>query len=765
MNTEKKVKRHFAEKIPEGAEGCVILSGNVEFLQKPLVMFIRLAKPAQLSGITEVTIETRFVIVCLGKESYKDEFHQIGRVFGNIMADPVVKNVAYTSNQAQHIIEAFDEFSSSSVAMSPNQWDPRIRLQPPVVKDQGMERLFSSEFKGHSQGVGYGTGGLKNSEHELDDSLRRTGRLFGGLMNDIRRKAPWYLSDWTDGFNTSCIATILFLYFAVITPIITFGGLLADATHNNIAAMESMVGAAVAGSIFHMFAGQPLTIIGSTGPILVFETIMYYISSDYGLDYLELRLWVGTFIALMCFVLVATDASYLVMYITRFTEESFSTLISLIFITDGFKKLFSIYKSNKINFNWQRNNALSYNCSCYPPLSDPNYTDPKLARSEEEWKFDAESRIIMHGKDPAPERTWIDDNSYHCIYKNDYAVVNLSESSSWRNVDVKTCLKNCGILDGSACPLYKIDKYSFSSANETDQHILASLATHSGVQINDTSFLEKYQVETFNHIYVPDVFFVSLFLAFGTLALSFTLKGLKQRRYFSVRVRNLISEFAVVISIATMVTVDMLLGMETPKLHVPNQFRPTRSDREWFIPPFGKNPAWSILLAFAFGLMGTILIFMDQQITAVIVNRRENKLKKGVGYHLDLFVAAIALLICSWFGLPWFIAATVLSITHVNSLKQDAHQKIPGEPDTFSGCIEQRLTGLCIFVLIGKQKFLNLFKKFLGCSIFLAPYLSNIPMPCLYGVFLYMGFSSLRGVQFFQRIKLFFIPKKYHPGT
>jgi anion exchange protein len=701
MNTEKKVKRHFAEKIPDGAEGCVILSGNVEFLQKPLVMFIRLAKPAQLSGITEVTIETRFVIVCLGKESYKDEFHQIGRVFGNIMADPVVKNVAYTSNQAQHIIEAFDEFSSSSVAMSPNQWDPRIRLQPPVVKDQGMERLFSSEFKGHSQGVGYGTGGLKNSDHELDDSLRRTGRLFGGLMNDIRRKAPWYLSDWTDGFNTSCIATILFLYFAVITPIITFGGLLADATHNNIAAMESMVGAAVAGSIFHMFAGQPLTIIGSTGPILVFETIMYYISSDYGLDYLELRLWVGTFIALMCFVLVATDASYLVMYITRFTEESFSTLISLIFITDGFKKLFSIYKTNKMNFDWQRNNVLSYDCSCYPPLSDVNSTDPKLSRSEEEWNFDAESRIIMHGKDPAPERTWIDENLYHCIYKNDYKIVNLTESSDWTRADVKTCLTYCGVLDGSACPLYKVDEEAFSSSTGSDKDILASLASHSGVQINDASFLEKYQIETLNQIYVPDVFFVSLFLAFGTLALSFTLKGLKQRRYFSVRVRNLISEFAVVISIATMVTVDMLLGMETPKLHVPNQFRPTRSDREWFIPPFGKNPAWSILLAFVFGLMGTILIFMDQQITAVIVNRRENKLKKGVGYHLDLFVASVALLICSWFGLPWFIAATVLSITHVNSLKQDAHQKIPGEPDTFSGCIEQRLTGLCIFVLIG----------------------------------------------------------------
>ena len=86
MNTEKKVKRHFASKIPPGAEGCVIMTGNVEFLEEPLVMFIRLEKPKQLTGITEVTIDKKFLIVALGKETYLDEFHQIGRVFGNIMA-------------------------------------------------------------------------------------------------------------------------------------------------------------------------------------------------------------------------------------------------------------------------------------------------------------------------------------------------------------------------------------------------------------------------------------------------------------------------------------------------------------------------------------------------------------------------------------------------------------------------------------------------------------------------------------------------------
>ncbi|KFZ53722.1 Sodium-driven chloride bicarbonate exchanger, partial [Antrostomus carolinensis] len=38
-----------------------------------------------------------------------------------------------------------------------------------------------------------------------------------------------------------------------------------------------------------------------------------------------------------------------------------------------------------------------------------------------------------------------------------------------------------------------------------------------------------------------------------------------------------------------------------------------------------------------------------------------------------------------------------------------------------------------------------------------------IPMPVLYGVFLYMGVSSLRGIQFFDRLKLFWMPAKHQP--
>jgi len=56
--------------------------------------------------------------------------------------------------------------------------------------------------------------------------------------------------------------------------------------------------------------------------------------------------------------------------------------------------------------------------------------------------------------------------------------------------------------------------------------------------------------------------------------------------------------------------------------------QPTRPGRPWFINPISdKNPWWLMLLSAAPAILATILIFMDQQITAVIVNRRENKLK------------------------------------------------------------------------------------------------------------------------------------------
>lgn len=81
--------------------------------------------------------------------------------------------------------------------------------------------------------------------------------------------------------------------------------------------------------------------------------------------------------------------------------------------------------------------------------------------------------------------------------------------------------------------------------------------------------------------------------------------------------------------------------------------------------------------------------------------------QKGCGYHLDLFMVAVMLGVCSVMGLPWFVAATVLSITHVNSLKLESGCSAPGEQPRFLGIREQRVTGLMIFVLMGCSVFLT----------------------------------------------------------
>ena len=59
-------------------------------------------------------------------------------------------------------------------------------------------------------------------------------RLFGGLVLDIKRKAPWYWSDYRDALSLQCLASFLFLYCACMSPVITFGGLLGEATEGRI---------------------------------------------------------------------------------------------------------------------------------------------------------------------------------------------------------------------------------------------------------------------------------------------------------------------------------------------------------------------------------------------------------------------------------------------------------------------------------------------------------------------------------------------------
>ena len=69
-----------------------------------------------------------------------------------------------------------------------------------------------------------------DTSHDTDESLIRTGRLFGGLMLDIKRESKWFISDFKDALHMQSLAAIIYIYLATITKAITFGGFLGDIT-------------------------------------------------------------------------------------------------------------------------------------------------------------------------------------------------------------------------------------------------------------------------------------------------------------------------------------------------------------------------------------------------------------------------------------------------------------------------------------------------------------------------------------------------------
>uniref|UniRef100_A0A8C0J4H0 Anion exchange protein n=1 Tax=Chelonoidis abingdonii TaxID=106734 RepID=A0A8C0J4H0_CHEAB len=647
---------------PPEAEVSNILVGEVDFLEKPFIAFIRLQEAVGLGALTEVAFPSRFLFILLGPRAKVKAYHEIGRAVATVLTDELFQRVACQAQDREDLIAGIDEFLDELTVLPPGKWDPTTRIPPPKCLPSPHKRYQRGRTQQLSGALLLKTDDRHTHGHQpVSEELQRTGRLFGGLVKDIRRKAPWYWSDFYDALNIQCFSAILYIYLATVTNAITFGGMLGDATDNMQGVLESFLGTAIAGAVFCLFAGQPLTILSSTGPVLVFERLLFSFSKDYSLDYLEFRFWIGLWVAFFGLILVATEASYLVQYFTRFTEEGFCALISFIFIYDAVKKMLSLADSFPINWDYKINDVTLYSCICNSSGTGRSGLPPV-------------GRVPQQGL----------------------------EAANWSLLTRTECLRVGGHLVGSSCN------------------------------------------------YMPDITFISFIVFLGTFLCSMTLKSFKTSRYFPTALRKLVSDFSIILAILIFCGIDAILGLETPKLIVPSEFKPTNSQRGWVVFPLGVNPWWVCLLSAVPAVLVIILIFMDQQITAVILNRKEYRLQKGAGFHLDLFCVSLLMILTSVTGLPWYVSATVISLAHMDSLKKESTTSAPGEQPKFLGIREQRLTGLVVFILT-------------GVSVFLAPVLKYIPMPVLYGVFLYMGVAALNSIQFMDRIQLLLMPAKHQP--
>ncbi|XP_037767894.1 anion exchange protein 3 isoform X4 [Chelonia mydas] len=577
------------EKIPDDAEASVVLVGCVQFLEQPTMAFVRLNEAVFLESVLEVPIPVRFIFVLLGPSQANVDYHEIGRSISTLMSDKLFHEAAYMADDRQDLLNAINEFLDCSIVIPPSEVEGKdlLRSIATFQKELLRKRKEREQKKSTKEGVVQEAKELcevKAEEEEEgdaeDDPLRRTGICFGGLVQDIKRRYPKYLSDIRDALHSQCLAAVLFIYFAALSPAITFGGLLGEKTEGLMGVSELIISTSVLGILFSLLGAQPLLVIGFSGPLLVFEEAFFKFCQSQGIEYLTGRVWIGLWLIVFIFIIVAAEGSFLVRYISPFTQEIFAFLISLIFIYETFYKLYKVFAEHPL-------------LKFYPP----------------------------------------------------------------------------SLQSGLNASTLSVDAMSLGTRMQ------------------------------------PNTALLSLILMLGTFFIAFFMRKFKNSRFLGGKARRIIGDFGIPISILVMVLVDYTItDTYTQKLNVPTGLSVTSPQkRGWFIHPLGSRQAFPMWMMFASAipaLLVFILIFMETQITTLIVSKKERKLLKGSGFHLDLLLIGTMGGLCALFGLPWLTAATVRSVTHVNALTVMSKAIAPGEKPKIEEVKEQRVTGVAIAVLV-----------------------------------------------------------------
>uniref|UniRef100_A0A2M4CSK8 Anion exchange protein n=1 Tax=Anopheles darlingi TaxID=43151 RepID=A0A2M4CSK8_ANODA len=371
-------KESILKRIPEGAEATTVLVGAVDFLEQPTIAFVRLAEGIPMPSITEVPIPVRFLFILLGPQRAQLDYHEVGRSIATLMSNEHFHDIAYKADDRRELLSAINEFLDDSIVLPPGKWERQALLPFEELKAKSdMIRLRKKKALDERNRSKQQPGALLTSEEEKKlleaaasggaagdpgdgkkpkkNPLEKTNRLWGGLINDIKRRYPMYKSDILDGLNSETFAATIFMYFAALSTAITFGGLSSDKTHNLIGISETLVAASMTGIVFHALAGQPLVIVGTTGPLLLFDEALNQFCRSNNFSFLTVRVYVGCWLAIIALIVSAFEGSVYVRLFTRFTQEIFSALISLIFIVETIMKLIYVYGRHPLlaEYNYQ----------------------------------------------------------------------------------------------------------------------------------------------------------------------------------------------------------------------------------------------------------------------------------------------------------------------------------------------------------------------------------------------------------------------------
>lgn len=89
-----------------------------------------------------------------------------------------------------------------------------------------------------------------------------------GIKQDLNARLPLYLDDWSRPRSiVTVVNATLYAFVIQLIPALIFAELMNRETEGNLATAEVLLSSAIIGIIYAIFAGQPLTIMGITGPV------------------------------------------------------------------------------------------------------------------------------------------------------------------------------------------------------------------------------------------------------------------------------------------------------------------------------------------------------------------------------------------------------------------------------------------------------------------------------------------------------------------
>ncbi|KAK4047473.1 hypothetical protein OIV83_005385 [Microbotryomycetes sp. JL201] len=165
-----------------------------------------------------------------------------------------------------------------------------------------------------------------------------------GMYNDVRRRLPFYASDWSLGIVKPSnwervVGATVRMYFLNLFPALAYILDMNERTNGNYGVNEGILASAIAALTFAILSCQPLTIVGVTGLINLFNYTTYDIIEPYGVDYLQFMAWTLIWSAIMHWFVAVFNICDYTRFITDMTSETFGFYVGIIYIQKGIELL------------------------------------------------------------------------------------------------------------------------------------------------------------------------------------------------------------------------------------------------------------------------------------------------------------------------------------------------------------------------------------------------------------------------------------------